>query len=261
MIGMQPAGRQGTFAQYNPNCAMKFISLFGGTKPRPPEVANNCWVDYRSSGTVFVFVHGVQSSAKECWYQPKTGAFWPHLVRDDPNFASASVFLAGYYTEVDAGEYGMRDCARELLEGLSRGTAGHPAVLDHERLVLVCHSLGGIVARYMLECWRELFETKSILLVLVASPSIGSRWANSFEGVIELFRNRTGRELRWKSDSLDDLDRRFMEMRTRELIPRLAGCEWCEQKFPRLPGFFRIRPIVAVDSAARYFGDHHLIPG
>jgi hypothetical protein len=113
----------------------------------------------------------------------------------------------------------------------------------------------------MLECWREFFQTKSILLVLIASPSIGSQWANSLERVIELFRNRTGRELRWKSDALDDLDRRFKDMRDRQIIPHLAGCEWCEQKFPKLPGFVGFRPIVAVDSAARYFGDHHLIPG
>jgi hypothetical protein len=240
---------------------MKLISILGGAKPRQPDAANNSWVVYRSSGTVFAFVHGVQSSAKECWFNPKTGAFWPELVQHDGIFAEASIFLGGYYTQVDAGEYGMRDCAKELLEGLARGASGHPAVLEHERLVFVCHSLGGIVVRYMLECWRELFQAKAILLVLIASPSVGSQWANSLEGVIELFRSRTGRELRWKSDSLDDLDRRFKEMRERQHIPRLAGCEWCEQKFPKVPGFLGVRPIVAVDSAARYFGDRHIIPG
>jgi len=153
------------------------------------------------------------------------------------------------------------DCAQELLDGLARGTSGNPAALDHERLVFVCHSLGGIVVRYMLECWRELFQAKAILLVLIASPSVGSQWANSLERVIELSRSRTGRELRWKSDSLDDLDRRFKEMKDRKLIPRLAGCEWCEQRFPKLPGVLRIRPIVEVASAARYFGDYHTIPG
>ena len=240
---------------------MSFISIFDATKPTPPEAPNNSWVVYRTSSTVFIFVHGVQSSAKECWFQPKTGAFWPKLVEADPTLAAASVFLGGYFTEVDSGEYGIRDCARELLEGLSRAAAGNPAVIDHERLVFVCHSLGGIVTRYMLECWRELFESKSILLVLIASPSIGSQWANSLEAVIELFRSRTGRELRWKSDSLDDLDRRFKEMQDLRLIPRLAGCEWCEQNFPKVPGFVGIPPIVGADSAARYFGDRRLIPG
>ena len=241
---------------------MEFLSIFGRSKPVQPAPDNNSWQDsYRASSTVFVFVHGVLSSPGACWFQPKTGAFWPKLVRADAIFGGAPVFLAGYYTQVDAGEYGIRDCARELLEGLSRSYGSDPAVLDHERLVFVCHSLGGIVTRYMLECWRELFEQKAILLVLVASPSVGSQWANSLEGVLALFRNRTGRELRWKSDSLDDLDRRFKEMRGRNLIPRLAGCEWCEQTFPRTAHLFGVPPIVAVDSAARYFDDHHLIPG
>jgi hypothetical protein len=253
----QPVALQAVYFEL----AMKFLSILGGSRATPPEAANNSWVVYRSTGTVFVFVHGVQSSAKECWFNSNTGAFWPNLVRDDRALAQASIFLGGYYTQVDAGEYGMRDCAKELLEGLARGASGNPAVLDHERLVFVCHSLGGIVSRYMLECWREIFQTKSILLVLIASPSIGSQWANSLEGVIELFRNRTGRELRWKSDSLDDLDRRFKDMRDRQIIPHLAGCEWSEQKFPKVPGFVGFRPIVPVDSAARYFGDYHLIPG
>ncbi|MGA3189287.1 MAG: hypothetical protein ABSF22_19460 [Bryobacteraceae bacterium] len=244
------------------------ISIFGAAKPAMPPVENNSWVINRETGTVMVFVHGVLSSAAECWYQPKTGAFWPHLVRDDQgDLGRISVFLGGYNTEVDAGEYGMRDCAKELLDALSRETGGYPAVLAHERLVFVCHSLGGIVVRYMLECWRELFESKAIYLVLAASPSVGSRWANSLENVISFFRNRTGRELKWRSDSLDDLDRRFKDMRDLGLIPNLAGCEWCEQRFiklpwfRRLPGFFRISPIVPVSSASRYFGDYHLIPG
>jgi hypothetical protein len=241
---------------------MRIISILGAAKPAMPAVENNSWVIHREEGTVMVFVHGVLSSAAACWYQPKTGVFWPHLVRDDQgDLGKISVFLAGYHTEVDAGEYGMRDCSKELLDDLSREIGSYPAVLAHERLVFVCHSLGGIVVRYMLECWRELFESKAIFLVLAASPSIGSRWANSLENVISLFQNRTGRELKWRSDSLDDLDRRFKEMRELNLIPHLAGCEWCDEKFPTLPGFLRVRPIVPVDSASRYFGDYHRIPG
>src|SRR6185436_6249034 len=242
---------------------MEFLSILKRSKPAAPEVENNSWLEYRPCSTAVVFVHGVLSGARECWYDPKSGTFWPRLVYQEHNaaFAGSSVFLGGYFTEVDAGEYGMRDCARELLEGLSRSVGGNPAVLDHERLVFVCHSLGGIVTRYMLECWREFFEQKAILLVLVASPSIGSQWANSLAGVIALFRNRTGRELHWKSDALDDLDRRFKEMRRLNLLQRLSGCEWYEQNFPRVHPIFRLRPIVPVDSAARgYFDEGHLIP-
>jgi hypothetical protein len=97
---------------------MRFISIFGGAKPTQPDAANNSWVVYRSSGTVFVFVHGVQSSAKECWFNPKSGTFWPNLVRDDDAFAQASIFLGGYHTQIDAGEYGMR--LRPRIAGRAR---------------------------------------------------------------------------------------------------------------------------------------------
>ena len=136
----QPVALQAVYFEL----AMKFLSILGGSRATPPEAANNSWVVYRSTGTVFVFVHGVQSSAKECWFNSNTGAFWPNLVRDDRALAQASIFLGGYYTQVDAGEYGMRDCAKELLEGLARGASGNPAVLDHERLVFATGQMAHI---------------------------------------------------------------------------------------------------------------------
>ncbi len=99
---------------------MKYLSILGSAKPVAPLAENNSWLEYRPYGTAMVFVHGVLSSARECWFNAKTGAFWPALVKADNTFARASVYLGGYHTEVDAGEYGMRDCAKELLDSLGR---------------------------------------------------------------------------------------------------------------------------------------------
>lgn len=244
---------------------MGILSLFGTQKEAEPTGENNRWFAPNDSATAVVFVHGVLSNANSSWYNPRTGAYWPRLVAQDPDFGAAAVFLGGYYTEISAGDYGVRECAQELLSNLSSPTGGRAAVLDHERLVFVCHSLGGIVTRYMLECWREAFREKTILLALVASPSLGSDYASLLSPVAWLYRNKTGRELKWRSHQIEDLDERFKDLLRGKLV-RLSGFEAIEQSFvfssqwlSWVPGLVRapleriFGPVVPYDSGARYF--------
>ncbi len=216
---------------------------------------NNSWLPgEHSRNTVFVFVHGVLSSTEACWRNKTTGAFWPEMVQQDTN--GAGVFLGGYHTKLTAGSYGVRDCAQELFTYLSQPLDGKPAVLQYERLVFVCHSLGGIVVRYMLEAWRQAFQLQAIDLVLVASPSLGSRYAVWLESVSQILEQETGKQLMWRAPLIEDLDGRFKDLKEHDRIPRLMGQEYCEDK-GLLPGF---RPIVTGPSAARYFGSPVTIP-
>ena len=226
-------------------------------------VHNNTWRAYRNTGSVIVFVHGVLSNSQACWYNEKSGTFWPDLVVQDDTFQDSSVYLGGYYTAFDSAIFGIADCAQWLLSALHAAT-DHPAILDHDRIVFVCHSLGGIVTRYMLERWREAFQKKKIGLLLMASPSMGSRYANSFENLILLMQHETGRQLGWKSPDLVDLDRRFRDLLQQRLIPELWGREACEQRFPVYHKYLafilnRFPPVVTADSAARYFGDVRIL--
>jgi hypothetical protein len=224
------------------------------TQRQPPAHSSNSWLGKHEDNTVFVFVHGVLSDPGECWFNRETSCYWPDLVATE--FGSAGVFLGGYYTGLLSGDYGIRDCAHELFTGLSVATGGYPAVLEHERIVFVCHSLGGIIARYMLEAWRQAFQSQAILLVLIASPSLGSKYAIWLDAVIDLFGNRQGKQLAWRSELIEDLDRRFKDLKNPPpLIPRLMGCEIVEQRFP-VPGLERI---VTAEAAARYFGDYDVV--
>jgi pimeloyl-ACP methyl ester carboxylesterase len=227
-------------------------------------VQNNTWRAYRDTGSVIVFVHGVLSNSQACWFNKKAGTFWPDMVAADDAFQDSGVYLGGYYTAWDSTIFGIADCAQWLLSALHAAT-DHPAILDHERIIFVCHSLGGIVTRYMLERWREAFRRKKIGILLMASPSIGSQYANSFENLIQLMQHETGRQLEWKSPELVDLDRRFRDLLQNALIPDLWGREACEHRFPlyhRYLGFVlnHFPPVVTADSASRYFGDARILP-
>src|SRR6266478_3450571 len=188
-------------------------------EPRRPDVSsNNTWYEDRDTDHVIVFVHGVLSNSRDCWYHPRPndqpGVYWPDLLVQDPEFAKYSIYLGGYYTDFSAEEFGVADCADHLFEDLKQAQSPHRSVLEHSAIVFVCHSTGGIVVRYMLDAETEQFTDKSIGLVLIASPSYGSYWASALPVRIlaNLDRHAVAKELRWASPILRDLDGRFKKL-------------------------------------------------
>lgn len=226
--------------------------------------ANNFWYVDNASNTAFVFVHGFFSDSTKCWTN-SNGAYWPDLVIKDKRLESPSVYMAGYYTGVDSGNYKVADCANEVFDALTQpGFNGEPSVISKQNIVFVCHSLGGIVVRYMLEQHREMFKEKAIALLLMASPSYGSDYASGLgiSALIRFYKNKIAAQLKAANGSLQDLDDRFKLMVHERKIPKLVGAEAIEhhgighRKW--LPGF---SPVVSKESAARYFGASKTLPG
>lgn len=226
-------------------------------------VENNTWhVLDDSTDTVFVFVHGFFSSANSCWRNVRENVFWPDLIVQDSRIPRVSIFLGGYFTDADSHSYGVRECSEELFNALRRtSSSGQVPPLNFKKIVFICHSLGGVVVRYMLECFREYFSEHKIGLVLLASPSIGSDYADRLVKVAAFYKNRTGLQLRKNSELLVDLDSRFKSFigaRPNDSFFGVEGiehtgflhCKW-------LPGF---EPIVLDESASRYFSGKVMIP-
>ena len=126
-------------------------------RQRPAKGDNNVWYHYDDhSDTAFVFVHGILSDSRSCWYyedrdDESKSCYWPELVLEDPRLDKPSIFLGGYYTAIDSGPYEIRNCASELYRAIRRDDDDpelRPPVMEKERIVFICHSTGGIVARY-----------------------------------------------------------------------------------------------------------------
>jgi serine/threonine protein kinase len=231
----------------------------------PPPGHNNLWYYFAPGRYVLVFVHGVLSDSRTCWLEePADGApgqYWPDLVRTDPRLGDPAIFLGGYYTDVDSGPYEIRNCADELFEALRRKDLdGRPPVLDHDRLVFVCHSTGGVVARYLLDKHHHEFASKQVGLVLIASPSYGSSHADRLSWLTALYKHRLGKQLRWGNWTLKDLDSRFKDLVHDKRIPQLCGVEAYENHFivhrRWLPA---LTYVVDELSAGRYFGSPRLL--
>jgi hypothetical protein len=214
----------------------------------PPEHRNNHW--YRpepSSDVAIVFVHGIFSDSHECWTSEKNGAYWPEIVRKDPIFNGAGIYLAGYETYIKQRDYGVHEAAAEVFKALERD-----GVLQKSNIVFICHSTGGIVTRYMLSHHWELFQSKNIGLALYASPTLGSRIADWVGGVAKALNQRLGFQLRRDSELLQNLHVRFKDKLGMAVDISLVGMELCETK-----GVYG-EIVVNCDSAGAYFGAEKL---
>ncbi|MGF6409395.1 alpha/beta fold hydrolase [Paraburkholderia sp. MM5482-R1] len=212
-----------------------------------------------SSSLTLVFLHGFLSDV-DCW---QGVVFWPDLISADRRLNSPNIFLATYHTAASAGDYDLSQCAQEVYHSLLVPDArGNPAVMDSGEIVFVCHSMGGIVAREMLEAYSHEFARKRVGFVLMASPSMGSRFANWIGPFARPLRNRQLDLLKAGSTTLADVDRRFRRLLDERRIPDLFGAEAVEHHLlSRLPNLSRfVGNVVVTNSASRYFGEPRILP-
>ena len=153
-----------------------------------------------------------------------------HARSDDPTFKSASVFLAGYYTEPDSTTFGMHDAAGSVRLQLLSSVEGHPPVITKKNLLFVAHSLGGILTRDMLTRYTSDFVGKRVGLLLVASPSNGSAYADRLIPPNWVAKSNMVEELQVASPYLSNLDNEFRRL-LKDPHLALEGREIYEHRF------------------------------
>lgn len=119
---------------------------------------------------VIVFVHGLHGD-RETW-RASNGEYWPQLIQSDPHFQKSDVVVAEYPTPSRRGQLSTAQLAQILWQGLER-----QRVWDHQEVVFISHSLGGILVEEMLlnhpaDAGRVRF------IVSYATPHQGSFVAN-----------------------------------------------------------------------------------
>jgi pimeloyl-ACP methyl ester carboxylesterase len=119
--------------------------------------------------TVIVFIHGLGGNARQTWTNP-SGAFWPDLVYGDPTFAQSDVLVVDYETTI-RGEQTTAAVALSVDGFLRR-----QSVWTYQNIVLVAHSLGGIIARQIIVN-NPAHAGKVKLMYLLAAPMGGSMLA------------------------------------------------------------------------------------
>src|ERR1051325_3926402 len=101
-----------------------------------------------TSPRVIVFVHGIFGRGTDTWTNATTHAYFPALVRDDPSFKDADIWVH----EFPSPRFGRSYTIDELADHLGRHLQNDNVITNHQEVVFVAHSMGGIIVRdYLLK--------------------------------------------------------------------------------------------------------------
>lgn len=214
------------------------------------------WIRKPASDTSVVFVHGILSSGDACW-KHANGAYWPDLLKNENTLSTLGIYVFTYRSDIFSGNYRLGDAVDALKEHLQLD-----GLLDGRRIVFVCHSMGGIVVRqFLVSREANLIERNiAVGLFLLASPSLGSAYANWLSRFAEILGNTQAQALRFAQNNawLNDLDRNFLNLKEAERL-KIVGKELIEDNFIVFKKLWR-KQVVEPFSGARYFGEPFKIP-
>ena len=217
------------------------------------------WLRKPKNGLNVVFIHGINSS-DECW-RSQTGAYWPDLLRDESELESIGIYLFSYRTGFNTGSYSLGD----IVDSLNEHISNLDRVLESDRVIFVCHSMGGIIARrFVVREEPNLIEKglKRIGLFLVASPSLGSGYANMLSLIPDFLGHTQAKILKFSQNNvwLNDLDKDFINLKEANRL-NIIGKELIEDLSLEITRFFGLKKqIVEPFSGARYFGQSYKVP-
>jgi pimeloyl-ACP methyl ester carboxylesterase len=121
---------------------------------------------------VIVFIHGFTGDSTGTWTNDQTGAFWPDLLTQDATFDGYNIYIYGYESE-RAIEFQSID---EVTEDVRR-FFDEDGITDHQEIVLLVHSMGGVVARAYLNKYRDAAQ-KVNFIYFFATPTTGTKVAS-----------------------------------------------------------------------------------
>lgn len=215
------------------------------------------WLRKPKGGTTVVFIHGIFSSGDRCWLNDN-GTYWPKLLANEEKYSEIGIYIYTYKTGISSGSYNLNDVVDDLKERLER----LDAVFESEEVVFICHSMGGIIARkFILE--RFFYFPKSLRklgLFLLASPSLGSQYANQLNLFAKLLGNTQAEALKLSQNNtwLNDLDKAFINLYQSDKV-NIVGKELVEDVFFSFKGFF-FPSVVQPLSGAKYFSEPYKVP-
>lgn len=193
------------------------VSIEGPT----PVFATGCDQGVASAAFDVVFVHGLSGDRFKTW-TGTDGAFWPRWIADE--FRDSNVYLAGYDSRAFAGILlgngaSIQDLATTLIDGL----ISRPR--QAEALVLITHSLGGLVVKHMLRRCADSADSRFQNLarmvravVFLGTPHQGAQLATAFDLVLRPFKSQASQQLAYSSADLLDLSGFFSNFAYRQKI-------------------------------------------
>jgi pimeloyl-ACP methyl ester carboxylesterase len=168
-----------------------------------------------------VFVHGLSGDRYTTWTAPD-GAFWPRWLADE--FGNTNVYVAGYdstaFAHILLGSgASIQDLATTLADGLISRPRQAPSI------VLITHSLGGLVVKQMLRRCADSADkrfqslaAKVRAVVFLGTPHQGAQLASACDAVLRPFKSKASQQLAYSNAELLDLNNFFANFAVREKV-------------------------------------------
>lgn len=118
---------------------------------------------------VIVFIHGVFGDGTSTWTNPSNRAYFPRLVADDPTFAGVDVWVHEFESPTLRRGHTIDELADDLRKWLNNDNV----IANHDEVVFVCHSMGGLVARAYLLKYR-VPASQVRMLYFFSTPTTGA---------------------------------------------------------------------------------------
>ncbi|MBA4172090.1 MAG: hypothetical protein C0511_05415 [Hyphomicrobium sp.] len=167
---------------------------------------------------MFVFVHGLNSNNYNAWQYEADNerTYWPELVKQDSFLSTSdntsqppSILLASFHTSPGSRSFGIAEARQQIFDAIFNSIEDQPPAIEKKTVILVGHSLGGVLLRDVLSQYSERFLGKRLGLLLVGSPSKGSNFANIASYAQWVIDNTMVKELERGSVYLNKVHQRF----------------------------------------------------
>jgi pimeloyl-ACP methyl ester carboxylesterase len=123
---------------------------------------------------VIIFIHGIFGDGTSTWTNATNGAYFPALVRDDKSFNGVDIWVH----EFDSPKLRRSNTIDELADHLRKYLNNDNVIANHQELIFVCHSMGGLVARAYLLKYRDVAPERVRMMYFFSTPTTGSDLAN-----------------------------------------------------------------------------------
>jgi pimeloyl-ACP methyl ester carboxylesterase len=190
---------------------------------------------------VIVFVHGIFGNADDTWRYPPD-VYWPKLLLMDDAFKDTDIYVADY----ESPYLGNTMTVGEVAASLNNRLKSDSVFSKHREVILVCHSLGGIIVQELLLTHRE-YAKQVPFIYFFATPQTGSEIAKlgqlfSSDPLLEALlpgnenHYLENLEFQWKGAHFNNIQRycayEKKPLRGILVVDRLSGTRDCDELLP-----------------------------
>lgn len=115
-----------------------------------------------------VLIHGITGDGRSSWTSPN-GTYWPKLMEGDPAFKDFDIYVYEYPTSL----FGECMAVSDLAGAMHTHLKSDAVFEDHESVIFLAHSMGGLIVRTFLLRYRDKADNVP-MIIFMATPSAGS---------------------------------------------------------------------------------------